>query len=287
MKNVQAARLVLILKLAMRVARRSVAMYACVKSRHDFTQPQLLACLVLKSVTKNDYRGVCELLELAPELRQSIGLEKVPHWTTLQKFMVNAHVPHIVDRLLGEVLREVGIANQPAMIAVDSTGLQCGVASLHYQVRQGHKQSTRRKTVKLSVAVVCGAMLPVALMVDMGSSSDMQQMPALMDRIEQRTQPSHLLADAAFDAEWVHVRARERWGAQSAIPVVIKTKDGTIRTKWRAKMCQMPAIYGKRWHAESFMSGLKRTMMSTLASRRVRTLLAEASMKVLAYALRR
>ena len=52
-------------------------------------------------------------------------------------------------------------------------------------------------------------------------------------------------------------------------------------------MRELPAIYGRRWHAESFMSGFKRTMMSTLASRRTGTLLAEASMKVLAYAIRR
>lgn len=287
MQDAQNSRLVLISKLAMRVARRCVAPYACVKSRHDFTQPQLLACLVLKVATKNDYRGVCELLNLAPELCEAIGLEKVPHWTTLQKFMANAHVPQIADHLLGEVIKEIGLDDQPSMIAVDSTGLQCGMASLHYQVRQGQKRSTRRKTVKVSVAVICGAMVPVALVVEMGSSSDMQQMPALMERIEQRTQPSHLLADAAYDAEWVHVRARERWRARSVIPAVIKTQDGTIRTKWRAKMRELPAIYGKRWHAESFMSGFKRTMASTLSSRRTRTLLAEASMKVLAYAIRR
>lgn len=45
--------------------------------------------------------------------------------------------------------------------------------------------------------------------------------------------------------------------------------------------------YGARWAVESFFSGLKRTMGSTLTSRKPEQLLAEAAFKVLAYALRR
>lgn len=270
----------------MRMARRCVTAYACVKSRHDFTQSQLIACLVLKIASKSDYRGIHELLTLAPPLREALGLEKVPHWTTLQKFMAKRHVPQIVDRMIEEILKEVGLSDRPSMIAVDSTALQCGVASLHYQTRQG-KSRKIRKTVKVSLAVVCAALLPAALVVDLGSSSDMQQMPALMAQIESRTTPSHLLCDSAFDAEWVHEICRERWQAQSVIPAVIRTPDGTIKTKWRAQMRKLPAIYGQRWQVESFMSAFKRTTMSTLSSRRTITLLAEASMKVLTYAIRR
>jgi len=45
--------------------------------------------------------------------------------------------------------------------------------------------------------------------------------------------------------------------------------------------------YGSRWAVESFFSGLKRTMGSTLTSRKPSQLLAEAAFKVLAYTLRR
>ena len=273
--------------MALRMARPYLAPYACTRSRHDFTQPQLMACLVVKTVTRNDYRGVCELLTLAPALRRALALDKVPHWTTLQKFMARPGVPLIVDQMIGEIVKSVGAADQPLDVAVDSTALQCGVASLHYQARRGAKNHTRRKTVKISLAVLCGLMLPAALQVGLGSSSDMEQMPALMQRIEERTRPASLLADSGYDAEWVHEICRERWQAQSAIPPVIRTKDGTIRTKWRSLMRQLPVIYGRRWHAESFMSGFKRTMLSTLSSRKESTLLAEASIKVLAYAIRR
>jgi hypothetical protein len=45
--------------------------------------------------------------------------------------------------------------------------------------------------------------------------------------------------------------------------------------------------YGTRWAVESFFRALKRTMGSTLTSRKPGQLLAEAAFKVLAYALRR
>ena len=45
--------------------------------------------------------------------------------------------------------------------------------------------------------------------------------------------------------------------------------------------------YGHRWAVESFFSALKRTMGSTLTSRKPKQLLAEAAFRVLAYTLRR
>ena len=35
--------------LALHLGRRRLASYGSVKSRHDFTQPQLMACLILRS----------------------------------------------------------------------------------------------------------------------------------------------------------------------------------------------------------------------------------------------
>jgi len=45
--------------------------------------------------------------------------------------------------------------------------------------------------------------------------------------------------------------------------------------------------YGRRWQVESDMSGLKRTMGSTLNARTERGLMIDATLKVLAYAFRR
>jgi hypothetical protein len=47
------------------------------------------------------------------------------------------------------------------------------------------------------------------------------------------------------------------------------------------------AGYSRRWKVESYFSALKRTMGSTLSARRPDQMVAEAALKVLAYALRR
>ena len=68
----------------MKLGARHLADYGATTSRHDFTQRQHMACLVLRAYTKTTYRGIMELLAVSPNLRQVLGLsEKLPHYTTL------------------------------------------------------------------------------------------------------------------------------------------------------------------------------------------------------------
>jgi hypothetical protein len=276
--------LLAVASMALRCARPCLASYACPKSRQDFTQPQLLACLVLKAYLRQTYRGLCEVLELSPPLCEALGMDKVPHWTTLQKFAAKEGVAEVIGSLIGQVLAQAGHLGQEAEVAVDSTGMQIGQASMHYRARSGRRGG---RYVKLSVAVVCGALLPAALVADLGPTPDLTQMPPVLEQTGGHVRVRSLYADRGYDAEWVHRRVREDLGGQSWIPPVIRTGDGSIKTPYRALMATLPECYGRRWHAESFFGGLKRSTLSTLASRRPRTLLTEASIKVLAYAMRR
>ena len=52
-------------------------------------------------------------------------------------------------------------------------------------------------------------------------------------------------------------------------------------------MRAVPKMYGRRWHAEAIMSGLKRTTGSALTASKGNTLDAEAGLRVLAYSVRR
>jgi hypothetical protein len=70
---------------AYRVGQRALADYGHSFSPRKFTQPQLFACLVLKSFLKADFRGVVAFLHDCPELARAIDLNQVPHFTTLQK----------------------------------------------------------------------------------------------------------------------------------------------------------------------------------------------------------
>jgi hypothetical protein len=78
-------------RMALRVARQALPAYSTKFSRHDFTQRQLFAMLVLKQFFRTDYRGIVALLADMKEMQRLLKLSKLPHYTTLKK----AH-----DRLL-------------------------------------------------------------------------------------------------------------------------------------------------------------------------------------------
>jgi len=65
------------------VGRRSFPPYGSRPSRHDFTQAQLFALLVLRQFLQTDYRGLVTLVAEWQELRKALGLRKVPHYSTL------------------------------------------------------------------------------------------------------------------------------------------------------------------------------------------------------------
>jgi hypothetical protein len=70
---------------ALAVAGEALPAYSSKYSRKDFTQHQLFALLALREFLKTDYRGLEELLRDWSDLRQALGLSKVPDHSTLQK----------------------------------------------------------------------------------------------------------------------------------------------------------------------------------------------------------
>ena len=70
---------------ALAVAREALPAYSSKSSRKDYTQHQLFALLALREFLKTDYRGIEQLLREWSELREALGLGKVPDHSTLQK----------------------------------------------------------------------------------------------------------------------------------------------------------------------------------------------------------
>src|SRR4051812_26787681 len=68
---------------ALRLAKDALPAYTSARSRKDFTSHQLFAILALKTFLKLDYRGVAQFLADFAEIRADLGLDKVPHYSTL------------------------------------------------------------------------------------------------------------------------------------------------------------------------------------------------------------
>jgi len=275
--------------LAMRLGGRHLADYGATRSRHDFTQRQLMTCLILRAYLKTTYRGVLEHLKNCPALRRELGLEdKLPHYSTLQKFSTRSEVLAIADAIIQTIGKAACAANpQGQFAAMDATGLERTAASIYYQTRSGKR---RHQWVKISAIVLCGSLLPLSIALDWGPSSDLCQVPALVAKASQVAAPLKLYADRGYDAESTHELIRQSWGVESVIRPNLR-RSGAIRTGyWRPQMTPeylKSAGYSKRWAVETFFSALKRTMGSMLNARRPDQLLAEAAFKVLAYTIRR
>ncbi len=70
---------------ALDVAGETLPAYSSKFSRKDFTQHQLFAMLAVRKFLKLDYRGLEVLLREWAELREALGLRKVPDHSTIQK----------------------------------------------------------------------------------------------------------------------------------------------------------------------------------------------------------
>jgi hypothetical protein len=275
-------------ELSMKLSQQYLADYGATTSRHDFTQRQLMTCLILRVYLKTTYRGLLDVLASSQSLRQRLGLQdKLPHFTTLQKFSERSNVVAIAQKLVGAIGQKSIAQTGQSEAAMDATGLSRTTVSDYFCSRRGRRF---RRWVKVSAVVLCGTLLPLALVVDLNPTHDCAHAQQLLSQTQALTKPTRLYADAGYDAEWIHVHCREQWGVESVIPSVQRRADGSKGGKWRAQMSPeylKQAGFGKRWAIESFFSAMKRTMGSALSARRPKQMLAEATLKVLAYALRR
>jgi hypothetical protein len=70
---------------ALATAKIALTPYSSKFSRRDYTRHQHFALLALREFLKTDYRGLEAILRDWAELRDALGLKKVPDHSTIQK----------------------------------------------------------------------------------------------------------------------------------------------------------------------------------------------------------
>ena len=70
-------------KQALRITKGALPTYSSVYSRHDFTLHQQFAILILRQFLKTDYRSIIQMLKDFSDLRKTLSLKKIPHYSTL------------------------------------------------------------------------------------------------------------------------------------------------------------------------------------------------------------
>ncbi len=263
---------------ALAVAKRRLRAYAHKFSPKKFTQPQLFACLVLKTFLKTDYRGLAAHLADHSDLRTTLGLATVPHFTTPQKASRRLLRQPTARRLFRtSVRRFLRGRNRLKRAALDSTGLDCGHASRHY-VRRRNGYAKEWQTVsysryaKLEAAFDCDSHLMIGVLASRGPQPDINRFVPLLDATLANVRIEAALADAGYDSEPNHRHARERCGVRSFMPAkhgrpTAKLPSGRHRRRMKQRLNKDYGHYGQRSQAESGFSMFKRRLGATVNGR--------------------
>ncbi len=295
-----------VMRIAYQLARGVLPKYFSRFSRHDFTVPQLFACLVVKEHQRKTYRDVEALLRDAQHWCRDIGMEKVPDHNTLCRAFHALNLLRRGGKLIDRLVQWFAIAKQlGTIVALDSSLYDPRYRSRHYEQRCRHyarssssersvntrRSRTARLCPKLAVGVCTRSHLILSARVRTGFGSDNRDFePLLFDAWRRHPRLRTVLADAGYDSESNHRIARHDIGVRSLIKAGIgrpskKPPSGYYRRLMskRLKGSQKGKAYGQRAQAETVNSMLKRNQGDALRARSPRARQNEQLLRVLTH----
>jgi hypothetical protein len=261
---------------ALATAQRALPLYSHRNSPKKFTQHQLFACLVLKNFLKTDYRGVVAHLADSPSLIETLGLKRVPHFTTLQKAARRLLTSARARRLLDATVRlQMGRKRRVKCSAIDSTGLECSAAS-GYFVRRRSRIAEPWKTVvyhrypKLGVVCDVSCHFILAYHAGRGPRPDVDEFRSLVADALTRVLLSQMTADAGYDSEPNHRFARDEHRVRTIIPAKHGRPTDKPATGHYRRLMQVRFdrdTYRQRSQVETVISMIKRRQGSFVRGR--------------------
>lgn len=280
--------------------------YAHRFSRHDFTLPQLFACLVIREMLKLSYRKTEALLRDSPHWLTQIGMARAPDHNTLWRafglLLSTRKVNRMLDlmaRLFAQA-RLLRLAVKP--LTIDATYYERHHRSRHYDrvcrrmhlLREGAKyaqmpdkagrsavasaadrarSAAAKRLPKLALAVASGCHAVLAARVRIGHGSDAPDFDPLLYGAWRRASVRAAVADAGYDSERNHRLARLDMGVRSIIPPKVgrrssKPPAGRYRRLMRQRFARGAdkRTYGQRAQSETVHSMMKRNFGEALRS---------------------
>jgi hypothetical protein len=252
---------------ALEVSRAVLPPYRTRFSKHPFTQPQLLAILCLRRYEDWTFREAEVRLSEHRELRQRLGLPRVPDFTTLYRFLQRLDSPSI-DRAVDETVRRMrggqGHGQRRARVAVDASGLAQGAVSTFF-VRRLHHHGQRplpwRHWLKWVIVADLDWQLLLSQQARRGPWNDCASLPAVVETASKQTCIGWVLADAESDSERNHTYIRRHLRARSVIPAKRGKKTWRVQGV-RAQMRRAfpRKLYRRRALIETLFSTVKRKL---------------------------
>lgn len=189
-----------------------VPFYLHNRSNHIFTLHQHIIMLVLRQYESKSYESFVEWLQASNNIVSMLGLDRIPHYTTLQK----------VAARLSETLLHIAIGRFIGLVCpgkvfagADATGFEDGHAAPYYTWRASLKRPFTR--------IVAGSDMQTQLVIaavirNHASGHEIIDFPELFKSLTRAAMLRMLVLDKGYDAEWVHQMIRDH-GIESLIPV--------------------------------------------------------------------
>jgi hypothetical protein len=269
-------------------------------SRHDFTRPQLFACLAVRESLRLSYRKAEAFLADVPDWLAEVGLARVPDHNTLWRavgvLLKKRRVERALDLLAADEARGLRADLAAKPLTVDATCYEPRHRSRHYDrvcrkmdLKPGQKYAERpgkygpavnaarsaklRRMPKLALAVAAASHRVLAARAALGNGSDAPDFDPLLYPAWRRAAVRTVVADAGYDSEANHRVARLDMGVRSVIPAKIGRPSSTAPAgRFRRLMRQRFArkadkrVYGQRSQSETVNSMMKRNLGDYLRS---------------------
>ena len=240
-----------------------------------------LFLLVYKQFRKFTYEELLTDLEDNLTLRIYLGLNKLPHYTTLIKFA--KHLPAtLLEKLM---LAFKKLIPKPKKVAIDATGISLDNASPHYCKRIG-LPFKKRPFMKTNFIVDIETYIILLLKQCKGHRHDTKEAKPMIKKLSKNYNPEIFYADRGYDDNEIFKLVFEDLKAyplilQKRLDVPKRRRTGTYR-----KLMIDEFDYGEylqRNKIETCNSMIKKRFGSTAKSRLCKTQKVEVVLRVIAY----
>jgi transposase len=267
-------------------------------SNHIYNNHIHLTLLALKELSGFGYQPFMEWVENFPQLWSVLGIDRIPHFTTLHKFSGRIDRRYL-DMLLEAFIGEFRITTLET--GIDSTGLSITNASFYYtnilekrSKKKGRPKKRRaiKRHIKMTFIVETRKQIILAVQIRRGPENDNKDFKPGYKKVG-RIRGKRLkmvTADKGYDSEENHRFIREDMHADTIIPPrKNRSEDFKTRGKYRREMRKgySKKKYNMRNINETVNSVVKRKMGSHIKARTCKYQNREVYFKVFAYNLNR
>jgi IS5 family transposase len=250
--KINPSKLIKFAKACLGVVSKVIPEHSSKYSRKDYTQHQLMTLVCLMRKYKPKYRDFIELLEVMNRLAEFLGLEKIPHFTTLNKFFLR------MKNAVFSILLQLSAGKSSGETSVDSTGFDRRHASRHYTKRSRMHIKSIKSTHHIDTET--------QKILNMHNTTTRKHDTQIMLPLVKKTRTKHKIKSARGDRGYDDKEIRDTLRDLGIRPLIKHREFKSIDKAHNARMSKKD--YNQRLKNETVNSALKRKYGDHVSSKK-------------------